>query len=388
VFKKYSQSNKAIFITFIFLSLFPKAYAIDVYNSGFSYLGAANTIKSSFPYSYKLNGKVDGIGLFDKELSKKINAESYNFNLITNKLADLDDESAVSFTFALQNERTSIEKIGNLHKLLIQLDGQLLFFDFHSMSIVASFPVNIQYNDVVKSYPSEDYIKEQYRKIFFDKMKVNLFTSAVKRLKEVTLKRRYKNYIQVVDSQISNKAFAQSTIQTGIERKRLTQVFAQSFSQFLSSNQDISVLPFIKGHAIGNKLSGKYSNGEVYTLELPEPDYAVKLDVLAFKRKLFSEENAGKSYIYAAQASFDFYEPLSGKSYFREKLFNGSTKVIPSSQTSIDHWATFNESLMILFDKFTKQLNSPTKQWLKKHSGSTKGYKSFKQLKEIINRCR
>ena len=385
MFKKCKQLVFFVSLCIIFLQ---KAYAIDVYSSGFSYLGASNDIKRSFPYSHTLNTTIDGVGLFDQALNKKIKAKEYNFNLITNKLADLNDENAVAFTFALQNEMTSIEKIGDLHKLLIQLDAQLLFFDFSSMSIVASFPINIQYNDVVQSPPSKEYIKEQYRKIFFDNIKVNLFTSAVNRLEEVTLKKRYKNYIQVVDSKISNEVFSHSTIQTNIERKRLTQVFAQSFSQFLSSNQDISVLPFIKGHAIGNKLSGKYSNGEVYTLDLPEPDYAIRLDVLAFKRKLFSEENAGKSYIYAAQASFDVYEPLSGKSYFKERLFNGSTKVIPSSQTSVDHWAVFNESLMILFDKFTKQLSSPTKQWLKKHSGSTKGYESFKQLKEVINRCR
>ncbi len=271
---------------------------------------------------------------------------------------------------------------------MIELEGQLLFFDFNSMSIVASFPINIQYIDVTNISPSEQYIEEQYRKIYFGNSKVNFFNTAINRLSEVKIKRRYKNYIQVLNSDVSEKVIKHSPIKTTKEKQRLSEYYAQSFSQLMSSNQYISVLPYIKGHAIGNKLAGKYSNGEVYTLELPEPDYAVDINVLAFKRKLFSEEKAGKSFIYATQAKFNFYEPLSGRSYFNQKLFNGSTKVIPASQTEADDWAAFNESLKILFNKFTKQLNSPSKKWLKKHSGSSKGFKSFVKLKEVIEQCR
>lgn len=383
--KKYIYQ---LFLLFIFFTPFQQSIAIDVYGSGFSYLGNLNHVNSAFPYTQKLNTIVEGMAIFDRELASKIHSKKFNFSYIADQLANLKNEDSLTFTLALQSEKTSIEKIGGLYKLLIELEGQLLFFDFNSMSIVASFPINIQYNDVTKSKPSELYIKEQYREIYFGDTKINFFTTAVKRLSKVNIKRRYKNYIQVLNSSISEKAFSYSPTKTTKEKERLSQYYAQSFSQLMSANQDISVLPYLKGHAIGNKLAGKYSSGEVYTLELPEPDYAVDINILAFKRKLFSQEKAGKSFIYAAQAEFNFYEPLSGKSYFNQKLFNGATKVIPSSQTEVDNWAAFNDSLKILFNKFTKQLNTPDKNWLKKHSGSTNGFKSFMKLKEVIAQCR
>lgn len=375
-----------LLITFIFLAKI--SYAVEVYYAGFSYLGESQQIEASFPYSHKLNAFVEGAPAFDRELRTKLANGSYKFDMHTAKLADLNNEDAVSFTFALQNETTSVEKIGDLYKVLIQLEGQLLFFDFNTMSVVSSFPIYVQYNDVSEEQPTAEYITQQYQRVYFERIDVNIFDLAIKRLQEITLKQRYNNYIQVVNSSLSDKAFSHSPEQSSNERKRLAQYYAQSFSQFMSANQHISVLPYIKGHAIGNKLAGRYANGEVYTLQLPEPDYAVDIEVLAFKRKLFSKESGGSSYIYAAQADFNFYQPLSGRSYFNSKLFNGATKVIPASQTSVDHWAAYSESLMLLFDKFTVQMSNPTEKWLKKHAGNKKHFKSFVKLKEVIDRCR
>ena len=379
---------KSVFSLFIALLFSTSSFALDVYYAGFSYLGEAKHISRNFPFSNTLNTTENGVSVFDEQLTSKLSGTTYSFKLNTISLADLKNEDAVSFTVALQNEVTSVEKIGDLYKLLIQLDVQLLFFDFSDMSVVASFPVNIQYNDVTDSYPSNEYISEQYKRIYFEEIDINIFDLSVERLKTVNLRKRYKNYIQVVSSSVEQEALSHSPAKENKDKLRLEQKYAQNFSQYISANQQVSILPYIKGHAIGNKLAGRYSNGEVYTLTLPEPDYAVDIEILAFKKRLFAQEKSGSSYIYASQARFKFYEPLSGKIYFDEKLFNGATKVIPRSQSSVDHWAAYNESLSILFNKFTSQLNSPSKKWLEKHSGKKGNFQSFLKLKEVIDQCR
>jgi hypothetical protein len=310
------------------------------------------------------------------------------FDLKLNELATTDNENSLAFTLALQNELTSIEKIGDNYKLLIQIDAQLLFFNYNTMTIAASYPVRIQLTDVKSSFPSEDAIQKRYRKVLLESTSINLFEEATKTLSTINLQSSYANTIQVVNSNISDKAFELASDKSIQYRRYLTEYFAQSFSQALSTNQSISVLPYIKGHAVGNKLAGRYANGGVYSLDVPEPDYAIDLNVMAFKRQLYSEEVAGKSYIYASQAEFRFYEPFTNKTYFQEKLFNGATKVIPASQTSIDHWPAYQESLLVLFDKVTFQLDKPNKKWLKKHSGNHNNFNAFKSLKRIIEKCR
>lgn len=378
------------YLLILFLSSFlvTESYAVNVYGSGFSYLGSAEHVESAFPYTQKLSLNENLETSFDAAFLRKVKDEKFNFNYIIKDLASLGDEEALTFTLALQQEKTSIEEIGGVFKVLIELEAQLLFFDFNSMSIVASYPINLQYIDVSEETPSENYIEQKFNDIYFGSSKINFFDIAVERLKAVRIKKRYSNYIQVVNSSISDSVLNLSPNKSKGESRRLSQYYAQSFSQLMSSNQDISVLPYMKGHAIGSKLSGRYANGEVYSLEIPEPDYAVDINIAAFKKKLFSENKSGKSFIYAAQAEFNFYEPLSQRTYFHKKLFNGATKVIPSSQVIVDDWAAYNDSLKILFDKFTRQLGMPSKKWLKKHSGSSDGYKSFLTLKKVIDQCR
>ena len=365
-----------------------KGYAQDVYYAGFSYLGSSEFIDTNLSNSNRINSESGDTAKFDRFFLKKLQSKKFSFNLITDKQALLGDEEALTLTLALQNEKTSIEKIGSVYKLLIELEGQLLFFDFNTMSIVASFPINTQFIDVTKTRPSEEYIRQQYHRIFLGDSKINFFKVAAERLSTIKPKRHYKNHIQLLNADVAQKAFSKSPLQNEKQERRLTEYYAQSFSQLLSSNQEISVLPYTKGQAISNKLAGKYANGEVYALAIPEPDYAIVLSVLAFKKRLFSNQNAGNSYIYAAQAEFKFYEPLSGKIYYQGKLFNGESKVVPASQTEVDDWAAYNDTLKLLFHKVTQQLNSPDKSWFKKHSGNSKDFKSFKNLKRIIDQCR
>lgn len=372
----------------IFAIFFNKALATNVYYSGVSYIGTSENIDKRFRYTNKLNQKVAGVYLLDSQLYSRIKKDELPFTLVSDQLANINDEESLSFTLALQNEAVSIEKIGSQFKILIQLDAELLFFNYRSMTIATNYPVRVQLNEVSDTEPSQADILRLLSLILFETPSDSLFDNAVAKLMNINPAMRAANTIQVVNSNVKDNALKFASEYSEDHRKYLSEYFAQSLSQQLSSNQQISVLPFIKDHAIGNKLAGRYASGEVFSMQIPDPDYAIDLEVLAFKKQLYSEQVAGKSFIYASQAKFRFYEPLSGKTYFEEKLFNGATKVIPASQSVVDDWLSYQEALIVLFDKFTQQLSQPDKKWLKKHAGNTKQFKAFKNLSKVIESCR
>lgn len=359
---------------------------IEIFYAGVSYLGDSQYITKSYPFTSKINENLEGQFVLDKltrEIVKQTNNPLYSVN--TNSLADLNNENQLTMTLAISSESTSIEQIDDSHRLWIQVLAQVFIFDFKKMQIVANQPIALSYVEVYPEAPSEELILNVFREQFFSQNSLGMLelSNALSRLK---LNNSGKNTVQVASVKISDAAL--QVITTTATPKEISQKAGENFTQFLSSNQGITMLPFVKGHAVGNKLAGKFSDGRVYSLELPEPDYAIDIEVTHFVKKIHDTKSAGTSWIYVARGRFRFYEPLSGQNIFEEYLFNGITKIIPASQKNIVEWPVYQESLFLLFDQFTKQIDIPDRNWLSIHAQSSDKFKELKKLKEVIESCR
>ena len=362
------------------------ASAMDVYYGGFSYLGASDLIEKSYPYSNSLNTVNRGVSAFDAALVDKIRSVKINnFDLQLGDLADIRDD-AMALTLALESEMTSVEKIGDRYKLLILMSAQILLFDYKSMQVVATYPIDVQFNDSLDHQPTREDILKRYRDIYFGDSKVNILSIFIDRLKQIDPVKKYSNHLKVVN--VSVKDNLMTKLGEGVSEDQLIQLMGQNFTRFLSINQSVSVLPFTKGHAIGNKLAGRYANGEVYMMEIPEPDYAIDIALVGLQKKEFSKNSSGTAYIYATQVSFKIYEPLSEEVFYQGKLFNGATKKVPTSQTNVFDWPSYSETLVALFNQLTKEMGDPDKKWFKKHSSNANNFNQFKSIKKVIEQCR
>ena len=359
----------------------------EVFYAGVSYLGDSQYIEKSYPFISQINQNIDGKFILDQMTRELVNgSKNPHFIMNTSELADLNNENQLTMTLAISSETTTVEQIDDSHRLVIQVLAQVFIFDFKKMQIVANEPIALSFVEIYPEAPSNELIMKAFKEQFFASSSngvLNAFSELLARLKPNA---SLKNTVQVASVSLGEKAL--QALPEHLTPLQVQQKVGESFTQFLSSNQGITMLPFVKGHAIGNKLAGKFSDGRVYTLELPEPDYAIDLDLTHFVKQKHDEKAAGASWIYIARSKFRFYEPLSGQNVFEEFLFNGVTKVIPVSQQNVDEWPVYQESLFLLFDKFTKQISEPDRSWLKTHAQSTDKYKEFVKLKEMIESCR
>jgi hypothetical protein len=376
-----------ILFTAVFFFFCASAYSQNLYYGGFSYLGEASLISKSFPYTEQLNKVEAGVSAFDVELRNKFHGSDLaKYGVVMGDLASVNDEDALGLTLALESELISVEKFDEQYKLLIQISAQIMIFDFKEMKVVATYPIDVQFTDSLEMKPSEEDIRKRVANLYFGDSKVNILDIFVSKIKNIDPKKQYANHLKVVNVSLSEKAV--QVIGQSISEAQLIQSIGQNFTRYLSVNQSVSVLPFTKGHAIGNKLAGRYANGEVYMMEIPEPDYAIDITLTALKKKKFSQNSAGTAFVYAAQANFKFYEPLTEDTFYEGKLFNGATKKVPASQTSVNDWPSYNDTLLSLFDKLTRVLDKPDKRWFKKHSGNASNFKEFKSIKKVIEQCR
>lgn len=360
---------------------------MEIFYAGVSYLGDSQYIENSYPYISRINQQENGQFILDK-LTRDVvnNTKIQNFTINTSDLADLNNESQLTMTLAISSETTSVEEIDNSYRLWIQVLAQVFVFNFKKMQIVANEPIALSYVEVYPEPPTDELILSIFKKQFFSNQTSGVLQEFSKALTRLKPNFGIKNTIQVTSVSLGEKA--RQAIPPNLTPQQVQQKIGESFTQFLSSNQEITMLPFVKGYAIGNKLAGKFLDGRVYTLEIPEPDYAIDLDITHFIKKKYDEKAAGTSWIYIARGQFKFYEPLSGQTIFDEYLFNGITKVIPVSQQNVNEWPVYQESLFLLFDNFTKEISTPHREWLKTHAKSLDKYNEFIKLKDMVKSCR
>jgi len=360
-----------------------------VHFAGFAYSGPYSDISAAFPYTYSLNHPgADGADPLDHALLVKVENHKFNgFNLDFVSLGNVQTNDALALAFALNRESVSVEQIGGLYKILIILDADALFFDMKQMQIVAAYPFGINYIDVSPIPPSKTYIQDLVNKLYLGDLKVNIIDQFSQTLESINLKQHYGNTIQITDVNISDKASAvlPDYLKNNIEATK--DLIARQFSSYLSKNGNIPVLPYTKDYAIGNKIATRFANGDVFNLKVPTPDYTISLDILGFKKVIYDQEVGGASWVYGAFMHVKVMEPLSNHIYLDATIKNGAVKIVPSSQTYVDDWAAYQDTLLDMMNQLTKQLINPDESWIKGHTRTSDNLPGFQNVEKVIQSC-
>jgi hypothetical protein len=369
--------------------------------AGFAFLGESADDEKNYPHSLKISNPYQGnegtpldAALrfpLDAALRNKLKAEELRFGINTSDSADLKSGNTLSLAFALDRETVFHERVCDGNKLVIELSAQALLVDFENLepSIIGSYPMIVQYIDRPKNPPTDEYIRGLIKKLYLGGLSVNIFDEFIRVVSTVEIKRKYGLRIKVTDVEVKEEALPYLPEQfSGPNLDNFRIYVAQSFSSALSTNQRVSVLPYTEGGAIANKMAARFSNGDVYNLLIPKTDFSIKLTVSGFKKVLFDKNAIGESWVYGVYVEPKVFEKLSGDVLFEHPVKNGATKKVLSCQTDIDDWPAYQETMLVLYDEFTKQISAQEKDWSKTHMGDKAMVKELKELEGAISKCR
>ena len=62
----------------------------------------------------------------------------------------------------------------------------------------------------------------------------------------------------------------------------------------LSTRAGVPIVPYAKGYAVGNVMSMRISDGDVYNLKLPKPDYEIGVELSALRKVKYGGAAAGE----------------------------------------------------------------------------------------------
>ena len=369
-----------------------RAHAMDVFYGGVAFLGDYSKIAESYPFSAALSQASNGAPseLDVAALEKLKSVSNASFDIVFDRLGELGPKStsAIALALTIDRESVSVENIAGLNKLVIQISAQALFFDFKEKSVVASYPFTVQYVDVKNHLPTQPEIGSLVRSLYLGELGVNVLDEFKKTLNRATLNVNVSRRVQVKDVNVAEAALALLPQSKRDAIADFKSELAQDFSKFLSSNQQIPVLPYTSGYAIGNRMAARFANGTVFELKIPEADYVISIDLNNLKRIEGVKSGAGMSIIYGAFLGVRLFEPLSNKTYFDAIIKNGATKLVPAGQETIDDWPAFEDSMIALMSKFTSAISDAPADYVGSAVSNKSVQPDFEKLKKVLQSCK
>jgi len=354
--------------------------------AGFAYAGDLQSATARFPYSRALDAHQAG-GLNAEVRNAVANVKPDHFSLIP-RIGDLNGrDQAVAVAMVLTSETASTERYGAAYKLLVQLRAQVMFFDFKSKTVLRAYPISFAYIDVLGAPPTPAQIGDRVAAVYRGiGGKAGLIQRFADTLQHATIPTNVPRFVQVTSVAVGDEARAQ--FPEYLRGPAGDTWIADAFGEALSARLGMPILPYAKGYAIGAVMALTVDDSTVFNLTLPKPDYEFSVDIAKLRKVLYSEQAAGKSWIYGALANVQLVEPLSDTAYLRSGFKNGEVKVVPASQATTDDFPAFEDAMRGLFAKLSRAVAGEESPWLASSADAKDIAQQITKTRELLKSCK
>ena len=309
-----------IFVYLIFLLLSFDVSSQDLYLAGFSFIGDT-TENSNYPVAvdlYKNNPLILNQQL--KESLKKLKRK--DINIISDTNGSIKTGNAVALAYGLQKESIATYQIEGGYQTKFEISGLIYLFDFadNEHKLIASFPtgstVTVTSNDRLTRKEVKNYFENMYLpnknptsiNITFDKASessgmpsVSVFDTWVARLDNANITRAKKdNKLQVRSIMLDDAVVAQLPNNSDYlkDKKALITETARNFERDLSAYQNVPLLPYSVGQAIGGLMIARFGDTN-FEVKIPPADFVIDILVREFK-KSYVDNKLFDGFIYGA----------------------------------------------------------------------------------------
>ncbi|SJZ76575.1 hypothetical protein [Novilysobacter spongiicola] len=354
-----------------------------VHFAGIAYTGAADQAGTRAPYTQAAISSRGDLALNAQLLQALSDRPPANFMVEAGTLASLDGTgSAVAMAVAIDRETVVVEPLAGQYKLLFELAGQALFFDFEERQVLFSYPLTLQRIELLPEPPSEARKQQIAHDILFDGRASGLPLALAEELAGLTLPSASARRLQITSVHLPD-ALAQR-LPASVDGD----LIGHEFSKILAARLRLPLLPYQSGQAIAGAMSARFADGSVYNLSIPDADYTIALEISDFREKTLKQTPAFRQQLYGAFFDVRVEEPLSAQVFFDQPLRQGATKTIPASQDRVDTGAAYYETLLAGLSSLAVASAGENNDWAREQPGGRLFNKQLKSLKELIDQCR
>lgn len=364
---------------------------VDVAFAGFAYAGTESGMAARFPYSHRYVRSLEesGTPIF-KRLSQSLKAANPVSLRVVDQIQELKGrDQALAVALVVGSETVVVEQFGQLHKLLVLIRAQAMFFDFKSMNVIRAYPLSFAYVDALDHAPSEDEIRAHVRLVYEGVAdKPGVLARFVSSVAKASIPSHVPRFLQVTSAQIAPDVLEFLPPYLRSESGVAEMWLADMVSEAISTRAEVPVVPYAKGYAVGGVMSMRVSDGAVWDLKFPVPDYEINVELTGLKKIKFSEVPGGAtSFVYGAYAQVRMEDAL--KKGMNTAVKNGETRVVPASQKHVDDFPHFYDAINGLFTKLALVMDGRgDEKWFKGAASAKDAEQQVLTARGIINKCK
>ena len=317
----------------------------DIINSGIAFSSPDGTdqgIAERFPFISGLL-KENNLNLYLKDRLESV--KKPGCKIITEDLA-AENQNAISMVLSIDNEMHKT----NGARAEIFVNASIVFFDFRTKSILASYPFMVSYNRNFMGGPRNADIKGMFKEIFSKTpSNINIFDYAAKIIKEIPIYRSYSSTIGVRNVKLSAEA-KKSTNEFGLNDEDSKAYIASLFNGSISNTFKIPMIPYSKGGQILYRMAEGYANenkryNEIdMILKVPNTTYKIDLDLLKlYYMKGKAEDRGFCSYLFLSGIEVSAYN-IENKLLYKRRFANPTAAVFREGGRASDKYADADSS--------------------------------------------
>lgn len=374
--------------------------------AGFSFTGRWDQRAELYPHGAALSEEKDsnGLSVLDAAMLEAIKGfESKKIKLNFDLAKNVNTGSGLTLALGVGGEQifetTTVVNAGKSNEkrsttVYFDVMARILVFDWQAKKLIAAFPIVSSHSESYEQPPTPAQKAQAFRKIYTDlSFENNIIKRWLDKLSTAAIKDSYGNYCGIsevvlgepVQNLVSEEGMKSATYQT---------LVAQTLESLLSESQSISIVPFTSGEAVGGNMAMRFADQRTLNLKIPPPDLNLAVTVKNFRH---AEKVSGKrTDIYvAAYVNADIFLEASGikKQYFDADMKHilRALRLMTKERDAvgkIDFWYGYQVALQNLFVRFSSQLSDQDPKVLKSLSPDKDLTSDFKNLSEVMEKCR
>lgn len=334
-------------------------WATSVVFAGVSFTGDYDQQAARYPYAAELATRrlPSGQSLLDAELRSTIDS-AYDGSL---DLLDSGINSASGDNLALSFGITAegIEEVtwGQGYLYIYRVMASVLVFDFERSVLVASYPAIVQFQDGSRQKrTSKDHLAIFETIYSASQPERSIMHEWVSRLNKLEIKQSFPRYLGVRSVLLAEGVSEQLPPRQTPDA--YATAVAQVFEALLSKQQNVAMVPYTAGQAVGQAMPLSFQDATMFQLTLPEPNFVFDLTISPFKH---AEKKKGRSAQHAFGAFFniDFSLAATGKSYLNTRFKQVNQSVFnEKDKVNVDVWQSQQTALRGLMNSVAQQIST------------------------------
>lgn len=334
-------------------------WATSVVFAGVSFTGDYDQQAARYPYAAELATRrlQSGQSLLDAELRSTIDsAYDGSFDLLDSGINSASgDNLALSFGITAEG----IEEVtwGQGYLYIYRVMASVLVFDFERSVLVASYPAIVQFQDGSRQKrTSKDHLAIFETIYSASQPERSIMHEWVSRLNKLEIKQSFPRYLGVRSVLLAEGVSEQLPPRQTPDA--YATAVAQVFEALLSKQQNVAMVPYTAGQAVGQAMPLSFQDATMFQLTLPEPNFVFDLTISPFKH---AEKKKGRSAQHAFGAFFnmDFSLAATGKSYLNTRFKQVNQSVFnEKDKVNVDVWQSQQTALRGLMNSVAQQIST------------------------------